>query len=405
MAGEGNDTTTQAAPQPAPQGPAPANPAASPVASDRAATASAFADAMRAKNTSAGDASKPTPPTTQTNTPPGNASNNPTPEDGEVDDDVYFDLSDLGYKDMESLQRDLESIPNLRRDIQRLQEFEKGPKFKSDRHRLLYDLAGQAEGMEFERARQILKIGSMDLNAVRDQDKRWEAFRLSPELKGLSRDEIRKLFDREESAYTYDKDDVSIDDNERSYRDIKAKQATAQAVEKLEKLRAELTTARTAERSPEELAREQQAYLQDLEAQLSGFKGIQHQLRAMGENGERLDGSINFDIDAEQQLPYVIEAIADPQGWWDRMLEDSGIIQGDKVDFAKFGELVTNIIYQQDIRNQCYQQGREDEKARMLAGSRNLSPLASGEARVEGNALTGNAAVAAAFAKASGFGK
>jgi hypothetical protein len=206
-----------------------------------------------------------------------------------------------------------------------------------------------------------------------DQTLRYHAFRLRPENQGISQGDLEVLFGAEERERY---GDSSNEENPPTdVQKIRAKQATDLARKEITKVLEGYNSARTAVKSPDEEAKEKLEYIQHLDAQLKDFKGIPELvLNATDEKGEKLSGKLNFAIDAVKQLPVVREALADPAGWWDRKLEQYGIVGAGKEqpDMRKFAELVTRIEFQDSLLDQAYQQGDSDRHARLLADKRNL---------------------------------
>lgn len=286
-----------------------------------------------------------------------------------------FDIQKYGYKSHEELDGALSRIPTLERELKQLNEHKAGPQFKSDRHKFLYEVGERSEGMELSAVRQLLDVVELlDRKDAPDQQIRFEAFRLKPENKGLSQEEISALFKAEEVERFGNPLDTENPQTE--IQKIRAKQATASAKEVLGKIKSDWESTRPVQKTPEDLARENAEYRQFLQKNLTGFDGIPSiKLQATDEKGEKLEGNINFKIDAQNQLPVVMEAIADPQGWWDSKLESLGIMApGQEVpDFKKFADFVTRIEYMNDLLNQSYQQGLADQLSNKLKTARNVS--------------------------------
>ncbi|MEJ7644290.1 MAG: hypothetical protein WKF87_06825 [Chryseolinea sp.] len=303
----------------------------------------------------------------------------PAGEPGGEEEEELHDISEFGFESLNDMQEYINRSRGYEKQISELSEYKAGPKFASDRQKHLYDFASKFEGMELSMARQLLEVVDLDLKSLPDQRARFEAFRLSPSVKGLSQDEMYQLFmDSDTKQFGSSQDEANP---QTPIQKILERQATAQAKETLAKMQGEWNTTRTAVKSPDAVAQEQQEYRQHLSEELSDFDGIQLSLEARGENGEIQEGQLNFRLDPVRQRRAVVEALADPAGWWDRKLEEMGIMSpGQQTpDFEKFAQLVTQYEFQDELRNMAYQQGYEDQLARQLATARNVSDPARGQ--------------------------
>jgi hypothetical protein len=324
----------------------------------------------------------PTAPTVQA-TPPAQGGSQPggtppeTPSEGQEEFD-YMNLEDLGFQDMSELQQRLERAQQLEQELEQLQEYKNGPKFASDRQKYLYDFANRFEGMELPAAQQLLNVVSLDLKSLPDQQARFEAFRLDPINKGLSQDDLMALFTDEERLKFGNSQDPA--DPQTPAQKAREKQATALAKEQLSKMQSEWNATRTAAKTPEELVQEKQAYQEEVFERLSKFGGIQVNLSAQGDNGENAESAMQFALNDENQIQEIVEAVADPLGWWDNMLYDTGVLtEGQQgFDAVKFAQLVTVITHREQLLNNAYQQGREDYKASLLKNARNVSVPGNG---------------------------
>lgn len=289
------------------------------------------------------------------------------------EENEYVDLSSLGFESMNDLHERLRRAEELERQNQELSEYKAGPKFASDRQKFLYDFANRFEGMELPAARQLLEVVDLDLKTLPDQQIRFEAFKLNPANKGLSQDEMYKLFAYQEGElFGNPQDDVTP---QTDVQKIKARQATATAREQLAKMQTDWNASKKEVKSPEEIALERQEYQQFLNQQITGFEGIQLKLQAQDEKGEKLEGAMNFKLDPVKQRQAVVAALQDPAGWWDQKLEQLGIMSANQTvpDFMKFADLVARIEFMDDLMNMTYKQGLEDQLARQLKGARNVA--------------------------------
>jgi hypothetical protein len=304
----------------------------------------------------------------------GNGQQTPPEEEDEI-----FDLNELGYQTFDELKAELKAKKELERQVAELNEYKAGPKFASPRQKTLYDFATRFEGMELSAARQLLDVVELDLNSAQPERIRFEAFRLQPENKILSQEEVVARFRSREAKLFGDPNDEGNPPTQDQI--IEAKIATAQAKETLSKMKSDWENAMPAQKTPEQIAQEREQYLGFLQEELTGFEGIPSiKLLATDEKGEKLEGSLNFKIDPQEQLPVVMEALADPAGWWDSMLEELQIMKpGSEVpDFKKFAELVTAIKFREKIWNMAYQQGHADTIANKLKAARNVSDPSGG---------------------------
>jgi hypothetical protein len=301
----------------------------------------------------------------------------PTNNTPPADENEYIELSQLGVESYEQLQERLQRYQELEKEVQELNEYKAGPKFANDRQKFLYDYATRFDGMELSKARQLLEIAELKLDSLPDQQVRFEAFKLDPNNKGLSQDEMYKLFMHQEITQF---GDVSDEGNPPTdVQKIQARLATAKAKETLSGVLKEWESTRPVQKSPEDLAKERIEYRQFLNKQLPGFEGINLKLAAIDEKGEKLEGALNFKLDDSQKAE-VLEALADPAGWWDRMMEESGVMSNgaEQPDFQKFADLVTQIKYGKHLQDLAYQQGRSDALADKLKTSRNVSDPSTG---------------------------
>jgi hypothetical protein len=228
--------------------------------------------------------------------------------------------------------------------------------------------------MEPRRARQLLELSELDLKNTPDQRIRFESFKLKPENQSLSQEEIADLFHAEElEKYGNPADEQNPQTN---IQKIRAKQATDLARADVSKVLDDWNKTRPVEKTAAELAQEKIEYTQFINKQLEGFENLPPiSLMATNEAGEKTEGTFNFKLDKEKQLPAIIDALRDPQGWWDKKLEQHGIMTADSKmpDMKKWGALVARIEFMEDFFHQIYQQGQSDNHANQLKTKRNLS--------------------------------
>lgn len=290
-----------------------------------------------------------------------------------------IDYTKYGVKTEDELQKRLGLVSDYEKQINELSKYKDGPQFKSERHKLLYEYGSQAEGMELEKARQFFDVVALDLSKASDQRKRFEVFKLRADNQGYTHDELQTLFAEEELEKFGDPENQ--DKPQTDSQKLRLRKATEQAEAELKKMQDNWRTARTAERTPEDIAQEKLQWNQSIKEQLTDFEGISGiKLTGQGPKGEKLEGSINFKLDPEKQLAPVVEALRDPAGWWDGMFEQLGIALPDNkgFDFKKFAQLVTKVMYHDDLLSQAYQQGLSDQIAHDLKTSRNVQDPAPG---------------------------
>lgn len=316
-----------------------------------------------------------TPPPAGATPPPAGAGAPPPTEEYET-----HDLEALGFQSIDEIRQMRDDYARAQKE---LNEAKAQPKFKSERAKNLYEFANRHEGMELEAARQYLELVNLDLTKEADHHLRFRAFSLKPEMKGYSQAEIEALFADEELRNF---GDPNTEGGQTEIQKIRAKGATAQAKEQLSKLQEEYkkVPAQEAQRTPEELAAERAAYTDFVKKELTTFDGIALKLSATLEDGKKVEGALNFKLDAETQLPAVVNAIVDPQGWWENFLTRHGVlVEGqEQPNVSKFGEIVARLEHQEELLNQTYQQGRHDQIALHAKTHRNAG--AGGESGTPG---------------------
>ncbi len=340
--------------------------------------------------------------------PAGGEKPTPTPAGGTPppQDKSGFDITTLGFKDQNELQERLKKTDEFEKKVQLLSKYENGPVFESERQKLLYELSKKAPGMELKAARQLLEVVDMDLKSTPDQQLRYFAFKLDPKNGRLSEDQIRALFVDEDLKQYGDPADAANPPTE--VQKIRAQQATDLAREQLSEMQTNWNTSKDSEApSPAQIAERKQARLTLTQAQLADFDGIQISLEATDEKGEKMSNAIAFKVDPKDQLPVVVQAVADPAGWWEQKLTKLGINYENPTieDQRKFAKLVTAIEFGDRLQNLAYQQGQSDTLAAQLAEKRNLGqPGGDGPGIIpDPNKLTGQAEVNRKAMQAAGL--
>ncbi len=296
--------------------------------------------------------------------PGGNGNNAAAEEQFET-----HDLETLGFSSIDDIKKMREDFTRVSKE---LDEAKAQPRFKSERAKSLHDFANRFEGMELSAARQYLELVDLDLNKEADHQLRFRAFQLKPEMKGYTQDEIHALFMDEELRNF---GDSSVENGQTEIQKIRAKGATASAKAQLSELQEEYkkAPAQEAQRSPEQLAAERAEYTDFVKKGLTGFDGIALKLSATLEDGKKQEGSLNFKLDAEKQLPAVINAVVDPSGWWASQLKKHGVMVdgNEQPNVSKFADLVSYLEFKDEVLNQAYNQGRHDQIAYHAKNHRN----------------------------------
>jgi hypothetical protein len=292
----------------------------------------------------------------------------PEPSSPAPVDDEIVSLTELFGGKYNSVDELISDYDKLQKE---LNDAKQNPQFKSERHKKLYEFGAQVEEMELERAAELLNIIKLDLNKVPDQHLRFEAFKLDPKNKGMSQEDLQNLFmDEEQSLYG----DPSQDGGQSEVQRIRAKQATNQAREQIQKIQNEWTEARAATPSSEDLAKQLQEYKAKVETGLKTFAGIQHHLTA-DEEGKKVEAKLNFTIQTPQERQSVVDAVANPEEWLGRKLHSLGIInegnEKEPINIGKFAEFVSKIEFHDTLVNLAYTQGRADKFADEMAKRRN----------------------------------
>lgn len=311
----------------------------------------------------------------------GDASASPATQQPPAND-MMVDLTSLGFKTRDDFNNQQIELERLRQENSLLSEYKAGPKFKSEQAKWMYDYVNQVEGMEPERARQLLELRGLDLKGEGTPDQqrylRFIAFSQNPKYTGVSQDDLRVLFEETEAEFGDPSQDAAVPQT--AAQRVKQKIATDQARAQIKGVLDQFEAARPAVKTPEQIAKEKFEYNQHLRTALKEFTGISGmELKAKTESGEELSGKLNFNLDAKQ-VSSVIDAIADPQGWWDRILERHQVMKTgqEQPDMQKFAHLVTMVEFMDTILNNVYQQGQSDNSAHTLKTKRNLTDLNNG---------------------------
>lgn len=278
------------------------------------------------------------------------------------------------YASIEDVEARLKRADELETE---LDDARKNPKFESDQAKMLYDYSNKT-GLGLAGLQQFLHVQGLTLQgegALSDQQLRFEAFKLSPEFsgKGLSDKDLEALFmDEEVNKYG---DPENTQNPPTPAQTTRARLATQAAKEVISKMQKEWSTAKPAERTPEDVASEKVRLRTTSEQALAGFKGIQTPVTATGENGEKLDAVFNFSLDKPEQLQAILDATVNPQEMWEQALTAKGVVSKDGVvDVKKFGEMAARFLYHEQMLGEVYRQGHNDGIAYKVKNSRNAAP-------------------------------
>lgn len=292
-----------------------------------------------------------------------------------------FDYKALGFSsvdDIKTLRQQYEEqsskLAEQQARLQQLQKYENGPEFKSERHKLLYELTAATDGLELTKAQQMLHIASLDLKSLPDQQTRFEAFKLSAEAQNLTQEELMKLFAHKEKAYLSPEGDPDAD-----IRKIEEKQATARSREVLVQEQDKWNKARAAEPAVEQVAVDRAKIQQEVVAALSNFDGIRDvALTALDDKGEKIDSKINYIVDKATQLPVIIDAAQNPDKWLLSKLEQFGAIDlknpNSPMNYAAFAKFVSLVEFAEQRQALTYQQGVSDGILQKIKSSKQLDP-------------------------------
>lgn len=275
----------------------------------------------------------------------------------------------------------------------------------SERVQKAIEFASRYEGMEDEAAARYLELQRTDVKKLSDQQLRFTAFKLDPKYAKLPEERQRNLFNGMEAAQYGDPNNATTPQTD--YQKELQALATDEARETITKLQGEYQAAKGAQLTPEEMAHDMERHRGLVQQQLSNFAGIPMKFSASTAKGEKVEGALNFKIEPEQ-LKTLVDAVADPLGQWDKLLETRGVFTADpdQPDRAKFAEVFSRLIFQEQIDNQIYKQGLDDMLAFLLKTHRNPKDIPGG-----GGGLPSGGQpkapdieqVAAAFAKQQGL--
>jgi hypothetical protein len=344
------------------------------------------------------------PPGTPPVTPPAGAGTPPVvPPAGGAQP---FDLTtwlDGRYKDIKDVERDISLVPTLQQQLSEAQS--KIPSY-SEKVQKAIDFANQYSGMEDEAAARYLQVQRLDVSKLSDQQLRFEAFKLDPKYANLAEDKQRIVFNGQEIGLYGDpsKAETPQTDYQKTLQEL----ATDEAKRKITGLQEEYRSAKGAQPTPEELARDKETLRSTVQQQLSNFGGIPFKFSVLNEKGEKQEGAMNYTIKPEE-LKILIEAVSDPLGQWDKILEQRGVFSAEtgEPDRVKFGQIFSRLIFQEQIDNQIYKQGWDDMLAYLVKTHRNPGAQGGGAGGAastpEGSGATEIEKVAAAFAKMNGL--
>lgn len=271
------------------------------------------------------------------------------------------------YNSIEEVERDLSLLPTLQQQLNEAQS--KIPNL-SEKAKKAIDFANQYTGMEDEAAARYLQLQRIDVNKLSDQQLRFEAFKLDPKYAGLAEDKQKILFQGLESSQYGETDNEEKPQTD--YQKTLQELATNEAKVRIQGLQQEYQSAKGAQITPEEEARQIQELRISVQQELASFSGIPFKFSVLNAKGEKMEGAMNFTVKPEQ-LQTLIDAVSDPLGQWDKILESAGVFQpnSDKIDRTKFAQIFSRLIFKEDIDNQIYKQGQDDLLAHLLKTHRN----------------------------------
>lgn len=271
------------------------------------------------------------------------------------------------YKGIEEVERDLSLVPTLQKQLNEAQS--KIPNY-SEKVQKAIDFASQYVGMEDEAAARYLQIQRLKVDQLSDQQLRFEAFKLDPKYAGLAEDKQRILFQGlENSQYG---DPSNTEQPQTDYQKTLQELATDEAKRRIAGLQQEYQSAKGVQISPEEEAKAQADLRSTVQQELASFSGIPFKFSVLNAKGEKMEGAMNFTIKPEQQQ-ILIDAVSDPLGQWDKILEAGGVFtpNSDQPNRVEFAKIFSRLIFREEIDNQIYKQGQDDLMAHLLKTHRN----------------------------------
>lgn len=291
-------------------------------------------------------------------------------------DDDEFETKDLESLGFSSLEEITELRDNYAKAQKELEEVRAQLTPKSEKAKLLLDFANSHEGRELDEAKRYLDIVGLDLTKEADHSLRFRAFELKPENKGLSPESLRVLFADEELKNF---GDPTTEGGQTEVQKIRSQIATAAARESIQKIQDDYKKAAGSQgaKQPtaEELAAELAEHTAFVKEQTQKFAGIQLKLAATLEDGKNYEGAVNFNLDPKTQLEAVHKALVDPAGWWEGVMQKSGALVNGKLDYVKMADLITRFEFNEELLNQSYTQGRNDQIAFNAKNHRNAKQV------------------------------
>lgn len=303
----------------------------------------------------------------------------PTPASEPVSTPVAADYATLTggkFKSQEELNSYLQEQDKIQ---QELNKFRTEAASRSPRAQKLYDLVGRLDGEPEDGVERFLRISKLNLDSLPAQQARFEAFLLDPKVmgSGFSNEQLHKVFmDRESRLYG----DPENQDTPRSETQLFEEQlATQEAKAFLSKLKDEIKAAEPQpQKTPAELAKEQQEYRNFVQAELIALNKIDFKLSALDADGEKVASDFVLDLDQTLRTS-LVEATSDPMGAWDEELLRTGAMNDKgEVDLQKLGRIMTEFKNRNKIYSAIYEQGRKDMLAKMVKTHRNPPTPAAG---------------------------
>lgn len=321
-------------------------------------------------------------------TPPTEGDPAPPTTDADPAEDVkvFTRLSDLTGGAIKSEQDFRETIEHYN---QLLTEAEEGyqPKFKSEAHRLAFDLlANVPEGQEMETARRTLHTLSLDVSKLSDKDKLFEAYLLDPNNQDLTREQAWEYFDLDfEKRFANASDDKLV---ERELR-IQARKAEETIAKTQKDFMAARESAETPEGPNEEVA-------SAVSKAVKGFGGLE---LAFAENASG-DDLLRIPVDDPAEVQRLQDFASDPSKWWKELVNEFSTKDG--FDYEGFTREIYELSNHRKIKTMIYNHGFDRGKATQLAKDRNSSSMNKDSALNRGRVPSAPTKEPASFAEAFG---
>lgn len=302
------------------------------------------------------------------------------------DTQVFSRLSELTSGAIKSEQDFRETIEDYNRLLAEAEEGYK-PKFKSEAHRLAYDLlANVPTGQEMETARRTLHTLSLDLTKLSDKDLLFEAYLLDPDNSDLTREKAWEYFDADfEKRFANAADDKLVE------RELQKN--SRKAKETIDKAQKDFQAARESAEVPEGPSDE---VVSAVSKAVKGFGGLE---MAFSEDASG-DDMLRIPVEDPKELQRLEEYASDPRKWWNDLLKDFSTKDG--FDYEGFTREIYELSNHRMIKAKIYNHGYERGKATQLAKDRNSSSLNKDATLTRGRVPSAPTKEPASFAEAFG---